>query len=461
MKSNSLIFLKYIIPIIILFSSCKSELEKISLNDLEAQKNYQNKIIDTSKTSIAKFNSIKLLIKEYKKIEEKNPRNPNLDFLIGRLYVLGANLPFYEVFFDLKKSDFNDQLIYEKFVDSSYYYNMHALDLDKDHINSMNNLCSILQIDFVNNNKSFQKSYIFKRNPTLFNNVINYIVNNSERFISPYGQNWKKDMSDFITEMSFYLLTVTIDDDKIKELNLNDQNFQIKLKKIEKCINYFDKGIEFKIVEKKFYNLAKDFYVPLISQVNRVVEDAQIESHFNDIDIKHKYSYVNSEAGVFGMLELYTNSDYTQGVGPYGATQSGFMHGRGSYSRNGHKITFYSSSGISMTGDARLELVNNKLIIILTTGAVYVQDDQGYYIKNIISTKDWGENLSSSNNNNLNSKCSDMDSYSFGNSLAADQIGGGLVADCEYLFSIAQTQKATVNHDCFCKGVNDWIKDHK
>jgi hypothetical protein len=59
------------------------------------------------------------------------------------------------------------------------------------------------------------------------------------------------------------------------------------------------------------------------------------------------------------------------------------------------------------------------------------------------------------------SKCADMISWSYGYSLAADQLGGGLIADCDYLFTIAQTQRDNINHYCFCKGVNDWISEHR
>ena len=54
-----------------------------------------------------------------------------------------------------------------------------------------------------------------------------------------------------------------------------------------------------------------------------------------------------------------------------------------------------------------------------------------------------------------------MDSYNYGYSLASDQIGGGLIADCDYLFKIAETQKGNLDHACFCRGVNDWISEHK
>jgi len=62
---------------------------------------------------------------------------------------------------------------------------------------------------------------------------------------------------------------------------------------------------------------------------------------------------------------------------------------------------------------------------------------------------------------NYETKCSDMVSWSNGYTYAADQIGGGMIADCDYLFRIAQTQNANINHYCFCKGVNDWISEHK
>jgi hypothetical protein len=57
-------------------------------------------------------------------------------------------------------------------------------------------------------------------------------------------------------------------------------------------------------------------------------------------------------------------------------------------------------------------------------------------------------------------KCSDMDSYYLGYAYAKDQIGGGLLVDCDYLYEIAITQKANVDHTCFCKGVSNWLSDN-
>lgn len=57
-------------------------------------------------------------------------------------------------------------------------------------------------------------------------------------------------------------------------------------------------------------------------------------------------------------------------------------------------------------------------------------------------------------------ECSDMDSYNLGYLYAADQLGGGLLADCDYLYQIAVTQREHVDHYCFCKGINKWLNDH-
>lgn len=58
-------------------------------------------------------------------------------------------------------------------------------------------------------------------------------------------------------------------------------------------------------------------------------------------------------------------------------------------------------------------------------------------------------------------KCSDQRSYDNGYKLAADQIGKGLMADCNYLFEFAQIMADGLDHFCFCKGVNDWSAQHQ
>ena len=386
---NFKIIYKYILSIllvVITLTSCKSELEKIDINNLDLQKAYQNKIIDTSKNSISKLNSIKQLISEYRKLEKENINNANFNFLIGRLYVKGANLPLYEIYFDSLNNKFTNKNIYETFIDSAIYYNLHSLELDKNQIHSMTNLCNIVHTDIINNTKSNQQSFLFTRSPDKFNILVNYIANNFENFLEFKGDTNRK-MSQYIAEVGLYMLTAQIDNDKTKELDLNDANVRGRLSKIKVGLNYLNKVKEFGFLTSDDYKNKQQFYNTYVKKLDQILEEERIESQFNLIDIKHKYSNVNADAGIFGMLELYTNSDYTQAVGGYGESQSSLLHGRGSYSRSGHEISFSSSGGISFTGKARLDFKKNKLIITLPTGAVYVQDDEGYFIKNIISTK--------------------------------------------------------------------------
>jgi len=94
---------------------------------------------------------------------------------------------------------------------------------------------------------------------------------------------------------------------------------------------------------------------------------------------------------------------------------------------------------------------------IYVFNSVACEEIESVYLKKDVSTRSTKTNSST---NNI-SKCSDMNSYDLGYRLAADQIGSGLMADCDYLFQIAQTTNDNLSHYCFCKGVNQWIRDHK
>ncbi len=61
---------------------------------------------------------------------------------------------------------------------------------------------------------------------------------------------------------------------------------------------------------------------------------------------------------------------------------------------------------------------------------------------------------SSSETSSTKKKCHDMDSYQYGYDVARDQ--DGLLADCNYLYEIASTQKEISSKSCFCEGVSDY-----
>jgi hypothetical protein len=62
---------------------------------------------------------------------------------------------------------------------------------------------------------------------------------------------------------------------------------------------------------------------------------------------------------------------------------------------------------------------------------------------------------------NKSHSCNDQRSFDAGYDLARDQIGKGLMADCDYLYKIALSVNSNLNHYCFCKGVNQYINDKK
>ena len=71
-----------------------------------------------------------------------------------------------------------------------------------------------------------------------------------------------------------------------------------------------------------------------------------------------------------------------------------------------------------------------------------------------ISFSSCDSSTSSSSTESTSQKCSDMESYDYGYAVARDQ--DGLLADCNYLYEIASTQKNITSKSCFCQGVSDF-----
>ncbi len=197
-----------------------------------------------------------------------------------------------------------------------------------------------------------------------------------------------KEVSKLIIIKPYETFSGYLDLEKINYDNVNDLNIILKWNEFYTYSNKF-KGLIFskehnektiKLINA--YNRAKNRLEEIkLKEQNEAAEAARIQA-LSNIDLVHKYSFVDTDAGVSVMLDLWTSSDYTQ-VG------TSTIRGRGNYSRDGSIIHFNSTSGISVSGDARFELDRNNRIIItlLSTGARYIQDDNGDYIKKNISTK--------------------------------------------------------------------------
>ena len=126
-------------------------------------------------------------------------------------------------------------------------------------------------------------------------------------------------------------------------------------------------------------------------------------------DLRHKYSYVKSNADgsmVAGLLELYGTNDYTQAVTINGFTQSG----RGTFYINGDNVTLSRKSGIAIDGVLTISKGNeNRIWLTMSNGVTYVEDDNSYFIKNMIVTP---------NNQNDETK----EDYSHGNGESKDDV---------------------------------------
>lgn len=110
----------------------------------------------------------------------------------------------------------------------------------------------------------------------------------------------------------------------------------------------------------------------------------------NDIEVRHKYSYVKfNEDGskVAGLLELYGTNDFTQAVTINGYTQSG----RGTFYFKDGNLTLTRTSGIAIDGNLVITKDNNKLWLTLSNGVTYVEDDESYYLKNMLVTPHFGK----------------------------------------------------------------------
>jgi hypothetical protein len=181
-------------------------------------------------------------------------------------------------------------------------------------------------------------------------------------------------------------------------------------------------------------------------------------------DAAHQYWMVDNEARVYSLLKLTSDNSYTHVVqGP----DNFKMSGSGDWLVSGSKIRFTRTRGVCFDGEADFKLNDDgRLWIILPNGGkIYVQDDEGYYIKNSIATpvsKSAASNLPYdkriADEYDRKHSCSDQDAFDLGYSLARDQIGNGLMADADYLYQLTD---GTSNYYCFSRGVEQYIKDKR
>jgi hypothetical protein len=385
----------YQIVIVAVFAfSCKSELSKIDINQVELHRKYQDSILDLSKNPDSNFRSLKMLISEYKSLKIDNKEiNENYLYLMGRLYsqLFSKRFPFKGIVFDTLTKQMKDSILYMNYYDSAIYYNEEALRVNPNHIRSMLNFSSTYFNEVYNygimKSEKINVPYSSIRDNQKFSDRFNYILNNSTKFYD-IDTSKNKEVSKSIIIRTYETFTGYLDLEKLNYDNVNDLNIILRWNEFYTYSNKF-KGLIFskehnektvKLINA--YYRAKNRLDEIKMKEQKEAAEAERIQALNNIDLVHKYSSVDTDAGLSVMLDLWTSSDYTQ-VG------TSTIRGRGTYSREGSIIHFISTSGISVSGDAKFELDKNNRIIItlLSTGARYIQDDNSDYIKKNISTK--------------------------------------------------------------------------
>lgn len=128
-----------------------------------------------------------------------------------------------------------------------------------------------------------------------------------------------------------------------------------------------------------------------------------VEPKEESLNIFHKYSYVKlvpdgTGNKVYGFLELYGQSEYSQASILNGFTTSG----GGTFRIEGDKLILSRSRGVAMEGEFDiLRKEDNKLWLVGKKGLTYVEDDDGTYIKKSIETPSF-ETIGQSNDEGSN-----------------------------------------------------------
>jgi hypothetical protein len=371
----------------IFITSCKQGASKININDVEAHRDYQDSLLKPLlKSNEGYKEKLRLLINEYKSIESNQKKeNANLDYYIARLYSKVFDNPMYYMIIDSTNYDIIDSVTYKNYKDSARLYRKKSIDKDPNNVKSFYLNANGLYWEWMTYLNNPKAPFLANQSLDEWTKEVRYILNNALRISE---MDTSKYRGQEIIEISYFSIVVGI-------LNLNSEGkFDINnvinqsknnLKSIvllEQFSSILDKSDELILLNQKVYVRAKSSVLSAISLAKNKLEEitkkeiedtelAKTMEAYNNIDLKHKYTYVNNDAGVRGLLDLYTSKNYTQVV----TSTSGLLHGRGNYSHIGNTISFHSTSGISISGDATLEYINKKIIIILSTGARYMQND--------------------------------------------------------------------------------------
>jgi hypothetical protein len=271
--------MKNILIVALLFStfviSCDKGASKISLDDVEAHRSYQDTILVNSKTGIEFQNSLDMLINEYKSLEKKSTiENANLDYYLSRLYSSVFENPLYYTFVDSVTYRLNNIERYTNLKDSARYYAFRSLKKNPNHIRSFYLLTNGLYWEWMTFINSKNKApFIGVKSPNEFAENLTYISKNAFKFYD-LDTSKTKILSQKIIEYSYFFINAGM-------LNFNYSNVDYNNKSNLEAFMLLENYCKVLDNAEQFYTLNRKSYLDNRNSVRNLIQNAKFK--YNEI----------------------------------------------------------------------------------------------------------------------------------------------------------------------------------
>jgi hypothetical protein len=363
--------------ILITVFSCKSDLEKIDINNVEAHRAYQDSLMNRDSTNPGKFLAVKGLINDYKKLNLKeNSLNGNYNYYLARLYSQVNSLPFKGFWVDSISNKFlNDRKDYSNFYDSTYYYAEKALQIDKDNIRSMFTLSTSMYFERLRYNYDTSIVPISRdRDQKKWSDRCDFITNNAIKF-QKLDTTKDKYLSRVISEVALKFVDESLAFYRYKYDETNDNI--VNLFYMYGQLWDYIKSEKPALISFKKKEIESDY--PSVILARKLIKRRELIANAS---FKHKYFYYDANSGYSSLIELYTDTDFT-------IVSTGGFNFHGTYSIKNDYIYFSYANKSMNVGDViidadesvapskiKYEILDNGTInLISEDGNVYRQRD--------------------------------------------------------------------------------------
>jgi hypothetical protein len=274
---KTLLNLFFFIILSVFFVACGGSNDMKNL-DVNFHRNYQDSVIDNSKTYSDRISSTKRIISEYVNLNYVGKDTSSFYYyLVARAYSKGIE-PLNFIVYDTINKRVIDPNFYRICVDSTLYYTEKSLKLDSNNIFSMNLLTLALREEMYNYEvkkaEGVNLPYSFKRDSNTWNDRINYVLNHAINFTAN-DTTTKKLRSRYIIETALVWLSSNFENYSLSSLNDN-QNIKTLLV-AEKYIEYlknFNNEDDWSISKSDFISWQNKL-APILMEYNRL--QAEIE----------------------------------------------------------------------------------------------------------------------------------------------------------------------------------------